>query len=203
MIQENNELPTASTRTTPVPPWLKLLLDLGPLAVFFVCFRVFGLMPATASIIAATLLSVAVGYAYERKLAPMPIIMAVAVSVFGGLTLILHNEQFIKMKPTVVNLLFASVLLIGNAAGRPMLKYLLGAAMQLEEAGWKKLSFRWGLFFIFLAGLNEAIWRNFPTDFWVNFKVFGMFTLTLLFTLAQLPLMKRYLIHLGHEPEEK
>ncbi len=176
-----------------MPPLLKLALDLGPLAAFFIGYRLGGIQIATAIIIPATLLSLAVNYFYEKKLAPMPLVTAVAVGVFGGLTLILQNDLFIKMKPTFVNLIFAVVLLAGNALGRPMLKYLLESAIQLDAEGWRKLSLRWGIFFLFLAGLNEAIWRNFSTDFWVEFKVFGMFTLTLLFTCAQLPLMKRHM----------
>jgi len=179
---------------------LRLLLDLGPLAVFFIAYRLGGLMAATAALIVATLLSLAVTYLKERKVAVMPLVTAVAVLIFGGLTLILQDELFIKMKPTFVNLLFAAVLLGGLACGRPLLRYLLEHAVHLTDQGWRILSLRWGVFFLFLAGLNELIWRSFSTEFWVNFKVFGMLTLTLLFTFAQVPLIQR---HLVRQPAER
>jgi intracellular septation protein len=177
----------------PMSQKMRFFLDFGPLVAFFLAYRYSGLMAATAVIIAGTLLSLAVTYAKEKKVAVMPLVTAVVVSVFGGLTLWLQDEQFIKMKPTIVNLLFATILLGGLATGRPMLKYLLGSAIQMREEGWKKLSFRWGVFFVFLAALNEVIWRHFSTDFWVNFKVFGMLTITIAFTLSQVPMMQRYM----------
>lgn len=172
-------------------PKLKLALDLGPLLVFFLAYRMAGLLAATAALIVFTLVSLAITYYYEKKVAVMPLVSAIAVTVFGGMTLILHDELFIKMKPTIVNLLFAAILLGGLYFKKPMLKYLLAEAISLTETGWNKLSRNWGLYFIFLAALNEVIWRNFSTDFWVNFKVFGMFTCTLLFTASQIPLMKK------------
>lgn len=175
-------------------PKLKLALDLGPLLVFFLAYRAAGLLAATAALIVFTLISLAVTYAKEKRIAAMPLVSAIAVTVFGSLTLILHDDLFIKMKPTFVNLLFATILLGGLYFKRPLLKYLLSDAITIADEGWKKLSFRWGVFFIFLAALNEMIWRHFSTDFWVNFKVFGMFTLTLVFTLSQIPLMKKYWI---------
>lgn len=175
-------------------PWVKLLLDLGPLAVFFAAYRTLGLEAATLALIVATLISLIMLYAATRKIAVMPLITALCVGIFGGLTLLLQDELFIKMKPTVVNLLFAGILFGGLAFGRPMLKYLLESAVSLTEKGWRVLSRRWGFYFVFLAGLNEFIWRHYSTDFWVDFKVFGMFSLTLLFTLAQIPLMQREMI---------
>lgn len=173
-------------------PTLRFALDMGPLMVFFAAYRFYGLQAATAALIATTLVSLVITYLLEKRVAMMPLVSGVMVAVFGGITLWLHDDMFIKMKPTIVNLLFASVLLGGVYFKKPMLKYLLQTAFQLREEGWLKLSFRWGIFFIFLAGLNEFIWRNYPTDFWVNFKVFGMFTCTILFTLSQVPLVKRY-----------
>ena len=173
---------------------IKLLLDFGPLLVFFLAYRFAGLLAATAALIVFTLLSLAITYAREKQIAAMPLISGVAITILGGLTLFLHDETFIKIKPTLVNLLFAGILLGGLCFGKPLFKYVLGHAISLEDKGWRILSLRWGLFFIFLAGLNEFIWRNFPTDFWVNFKVFGMFTLTMLFTLSQIPLIKKYWI---------
>ena len=173
-------------------PKVKLALDLGPLLVFFLAYRSAGLLAATAALIVFTLISLAITYAYEKRIAMMPLVSAIMVTIFGGLTLILHDELFIKMKPTIVNLLFSAVLLGGLYFKKPMLKYLLGEAIQLSAEGWFKLSRNWGLYFIFLAALNEVIWRHFSTDFWVNFKVFGMFTCTMLFTLSQIPLMKKH-----------
>ena len=180
-------------------PKVKLVLDLGPLLVFFLAYKFSGLLAATGALIAFTLLSLAYTYAKEKRLAVMPLVSAIAVTIFGSMTLILQDELFIKMKPTFVNLLFATILLVGVWRKRPLLKYLLGEAMELKEEGWMKLSRNWGLYFIFLAALNEVIWRNFDTDFWVSFKVFGMFTCTMLFTFSQIPLMKKYWIE---KPDE-
>lgn len=175
-------------------PKVKLALDLGPLAVFFLAYRFSGLLAATAALIAFTMLSLSITYALERRIAMMPLVSGIAVAVLGGMTLYLKDELFIKMKPTFVNLLFAAILLVGLYFRKPMLKYVLEDAMKLTDEGWRKFSLHWGLYFVFLAVLNEIIWRNFSTDFWVNFKVFGMFTLTLLFTASQIPLLKKYWI---------
>jgi intracellular septation protein len=173
-------------------PKLKFVLDIGPLAVFFITYRLWGLFAATAAIMVCTLLSLAITYWIEKKIAVMPLVSGVAISVFGTLTLVLHDETFIKMKPTLVNLIFATILLVGVYLKKPLLKYVMESALKLTDEGWHILSLRWGLFFIFLAGLNEYIWRTYSEDFWVNFKVFGMFTITMIFTIAQLPLIKKY-----------
>ena len=168
------------------------MLDLSPLLAFFLAYRFAGLLAATAALILCTLVSLAVTYHWERRIAVMPLASGIAVTVLGGLTLWLQDETFIKIKPTLVYLLFSGALLGGLTFGKPMLKYLLSDALQINEQGWQKLSLRWGLFFMFLAILNEIIWRNFSTSFWVNFKVFGMFALTIAFTLSQVPLIKKY-----------
>ena len=173
---------------------LRLTLDFGPLLGFFLAYRFAGLLAATATLIGLTLVSLAISYACEKRVATMPLVSGVLVAVLGGLTLYLHDEYFIKIKPTLVNLLFATVLLGGLYFRKPMFKHVLGHAMELTEEGWWKLSLRWGLFFVFLAGLNEVIWRNFSTDFWVDFKVFGMFSLTMLFMAIQIPLIKKHWI---------
>lgn len=171
---------------------LKFLLDIGPLAVFFLAYKFAGVFAATAAIMVTTIISLIVTYWIEKKIAIMPLVSGVIIAIFGTLTLMLQDEQFIKMKPTLVNLIFASILLGGIYFKKPLLKYVLESALELSDEGWRILSLRWGLFFIFLAVLNEFIWRNYPTDFWVNFKVFGMLTLTMLFTLLQIPLIKKY-----------
>lgn len=177
---------------------LRLALDFGPLFAFFLAYKAAGVLAATAALIACTLLSLGVTYAKERRIAVMPLVSGILVTILGGLTLFLHDETFIKIKPTAVNLLFATCLLGGVFFGKPVLKYLLSDALQISDEGWRKLSLRWGLFFVFLAALNEIVWRHSSTDFWVNFKVFGMFSLSMLFTLSQIPLIKRYWV----EPAE-
>lgn len=174
-------------------PKTKFILDFLPLAVFFLAYKTAGIMAATAAIMAATLLSIGITYTYEKKLAVTPLITGVMVTVFGGMTLYLNDPVFIKIKPTIVNLIFAAVLLVGCLMNKGLLHYILSPAFQLTAEGWKKLSRNWGAFFLFLAALNEYIWRNFSEEFWVNFKVFGMLTCTFVFTLSQVPLIKRHM----------
>lgn len=183
----------SAQKTSKLSPGCKLLLDFAPLGVFFVAFKFAGVMPATLLLIAATILCIGIIYAVERRLALAPLISGVLVTVLGGLSILLHDEQFIKMKPTLVNLLFSLILLGGALVlRRGMLRYVLDMAFHLTDEGWRILSVRWGFFFLFLAGLNEVIWRSFSTDFWVNFKVFGMLTLTLAFGACQLRLLERH-----------
>ena len=173
------------------------LIEFGPLAGFFVAYKLQGLMTATIVLIILTLIALGASYLKDRRLAMTPLISGIAVTILGGLTLYLDSELFIKMKPTLVNSLFAAILLGGWLTGRGLLKHVMGMAVELSPQGWLSLSRNYGFFFLFLAGLNEVIWRHFPTDFWVNFKVFGMFTCMMLFSLTQVLVMKRYVVEEG------
>lgn len=182
-------------------PFVKLALELGPLGLFFLAnaygdrFGVAGdqrIFAATGIFVVATAVALAVHYALVRRLPIMPLVSGVVVLVFGGLTLALHDELFIKLKPTIVNSLFGAILLAGIYWRKPLLQVVLDSMFELSEEGWRKLTLRWALFFFFLAALNELIWRTQTTDFWVSFKVFGIMPLTLVFALAQTPLLQRY-----------
>lgn len=175
-----------------MPPFLKIILDLGPLMVFFLGNYMVDIYFATAVFMIAISFSLAVTYGVERKLAPMPVVTGVVVLVFGGLTIFFQNDQFIKLKPTIVNTIFAATLFGGLLMGKPLIKYLFEQVFPLTDEGWRRLTFRWAFFFVFLAVLNEIVWRNYSTDFWVAFKVWGVFPLTVLFAAAQLPLMQTH-----------
>ena len=173
-------------------PFVKLALELGPLAVFFAANARFGIFTATGVFMVATLAALALSYALQRRVAIMPLVSAVVVLVFGGLTLWLQDEVFIKLKPTLVNGFFGVVLLAGLRLKKPLLEILFDGMFRLTEEGWRKLTLRWGVFFLALAVLNEIVWRNFSTDTWVTFKAFGLMGLTLVFAFAQAPLIARY-----------
>jgi intracellular septation protein len=173
-------------------PFLKLGLELGPLVVFFLANQRAGIFPATGIFIAATVLSLAVHYGLVRKLPIMPLVSGVVVVVFGGLTLALQDEHFIKLKPTIVNTMFGLVLLGGLWFGKPLLAVVLDSMFELTAEGWRKLTLRWALFFFVLAILNEVVWRTQTTDFWIAFKVFGIMPLTVAFALLQTPLLMRH-----------
>ena len=172
----------------------KLLIDIGPLAVFFIFYTKSGLQASILPLMIATVIAVLFSYILEKKIPIMPTVGAGIVLIFGGLTIYFDNEVFIKMKPTIINLIFAIILYGGMLVKKPLLKILLGAALRLEEEGWRILTYRWIGFFIALAVLNEIVWRTQTTDIWVNFKVFGILPITFIFTMTQLPLIKKHQI---------
>jgi intracellular septation protein len=176
------------------PTWLKPFVDYSPLVAFFAVYLAAGLMPATAALMAVTVLAVVLSLAFERRLPIMPLITAGVVMVFGGLTLWLHDERFIKMKPTIVQALFSVVLFGGLLFGKPLLKPLLQSAWRLTDRGWYLITLRFAMFFAIMAVLNEIVWRSFSTDVWVNFKIFGILALTFIFTAFQVPTITRHQI---------
>ena len=175
--------------------FLKFITDFGPLLIFFTIYYKSdnNLSAAIPPLIISTLIAVAIMYIVEKKIPYVPLIGAVVISLFGGLTLYFNNPIFIYMKPTIVNLIFATILLISKSFfNKNFLKFFLQTAFQLNEEGWAKLNSRWAYFFIFLALLNEVVWRTQPEATWVNFKVWGMLPITIIFTAMQLPLINRY-----------
>ncbi|HET7413577.1 MAG TPA: septation protein A [Pararhizobium sp.] len=198
-------------------PVLKLVLELGPLMVFFFAnakgewlaahFPALSdlggpIFIATALFMAATALSLIASKIILRTLPIMPLVSGVVVFVFGALTLYLHDAVFIKTKPTIINTMFGVILLGGLFFGKSLLGYVFDSAFNLDEKGWRKLTIRWGLFFLFLAVLNEVVWRNFSTDTWVAFKVWGTMPITIAFTMAQMPLIMRHTVHEDAENED-
>ncbi|MGO4557264.1 septation protein A [Rhizobiales bacterium 3FA27D7] len=194
-------------RKEAINPVLKLVLELGPLMVFFFAntrgewlaqkFPIltdFGgpIFIATGLFMITTVIALVVSWALVRTLPIMPLVSGGVVLVFGALTLYLQDDVFIKMKPTIVNALFGVVLLGGLAFGKSLLGYVFDSAFRLDAEGWRKLTLRWGVFFLFLAVVNEVVWRNFSTDFWVAFKVWATLPITVLFTAVQMPLIMRH-----------
>ncbi|MBD8652063.1 septation protein A [Rhizobium sp. CFBP 13726] len=201
------ESDTKPTKEEKQHPGLKMALELGPLLVFFfgnlrgewlvqkfpALSAVGGpLLVATALFMVATVISLVISKIVFKHLPVMPFVSGVVVMVFGSLSIWLQDETFIKMKPTIVNTLFGVVLLGGLFFGKSLLGYVFNAAFSLNEEGWRKLTLRWGIFFLFLAVLNEVVWRNFSDEAWVNFKVWGTMPITILFTLSQMPLIMRH-----------
>ena len=175
--------------------FIKLFIDIGPLAVFFIYYKVSGdLIEAILPLMLATIISVVISYILEKRIPIMPTLGAGIVIIFGGLTIIFDNKIFIFMKPTIINIIFAAILYGGIILKKPLLKYLLGSALKLEEEGWSILTQRWAAFFIALAVLNEIVWRTMSEDFWVSFKVFGILPITFIFTMTQFPLIRKYKI---------
>ena len=173
----------------------KLLIDIGPLAVFFIFYKINGdLIDAILPLMVATIIAILASYILEKKIPIMPTFGAGVLLIFGGLTLLFDNKIFIFMKPTIINFIFAAILYGGIILKKPLLKYLLGSALKLKEEGWNTLTHRWIAFFVALAILNEIVWRTMSEDLWVNFKVFGILPITIIFTMTQIPLIKKYQI---------
>lgn len=172
----------------------KLLIEMGPLVAFFVTNWKAGIFWGTGVFMVATVIALAASWMLTRKLAMVPLVSAVFVALFGGLTLWLQSDLFIKVKVTMINALFGAILLGGVAFGRNYLKLVMGEAMKLPEAAWRTLTIRWGVFFLAMALLNEIVWRSMSTDAWVNFKVFGLLPITLIFAFANAPFMAKHMI---------
>lgn len=173
-------------------PGLKVALDVGPLVLFFAANAKFGIFAATATFMVAVVAALAVSWVLTRHLPVMPMVSAAIVLVFGGLTLVLHDETFIKLKPTLIYLLFATVLVVGLWRDRPLLALVFDTVLDLTDEGWRRLTLRWAVFFAVMAVVNELVWRTQSTDFWVNFKLFGFVPLTFAFALLQVRLLSHH-----------
>jgi intracellular septation protein len=176
------------------PQLRRSLVDFGPLLLFFVAYRLFGFMVATVTVMTAAVAAVILGYVFDRKLHPVPLMTAVIVLIFGSLTLYFNDATFIKMKPTMIYGVFAALLIGGLAFKRALIKYIFEAAIQLDDRAWRALSARFAGFCIAMAVLNELIWRNYSDSLWVNFHTFGAIALTLVFSFSQVPFLMRHQI---------
>lgn len=208
-IFEPNPNDTKSVKQMHMSPTLKFILELGPLVIFFLAnnkgewlinniaiFKSFEkpIFPATAIFMLAIVIALIASWILTKKLPIMPLISGFFVIIFGFLTLWLHDDTFIKMKPTIINILFGVILFGGLLLKKSLLGYVLDSAFQLTPEGWRKLTYRWAWFFIFLAVINELVWRNFSDDFWASFKVFGIMPLTIVFMISQMPLIMKHAI---------
>lgn len=201
-MTENTSVDAPPPARKKLNPWLKFALELGPLILFFVANSKFGIFAATGVLMAGVVLTLVVSFAITKHLPAMPVVTAVLVLVFGSLTYFLHDETFIKLKVTILYSMFGAALIGALYFGKLLLPIVFDMAIHIDDAGWRKLTWRWGLFFFFLAGLNEVVRHTVSTDAWVNFKVFGILPLTLLFAIAQAPLIMRHEISAQAEDSE-
>ena len=174
---------------------IKFITDFGPLIIFFSFYYKSGknLQIAIPPLVIATIISIIIVWILEKKIPFVPLLGGVLITFFGGLTIYFENPVFIYMKPTIINIIFAIALFFGKYfTSEPILKKILGKTMPLNNEGWNKLNSRWIFFFVFLAILNEFIWRTQSEEFWVNFKVWGMMPITIIFTAFQIPLINKY-----------
>ncbi len=171
----------------------KFLCDYLPLIVFILVYKFSKaadpILPATFYMIIVTFFALIISYFLTKKIAKMPLFSAILLVIFGGLTIFSGNDLFIKIKPTLINLIFAAILFFGYFSKKPFVSHLFGSEMKMSDKAWHTLSWRWAWFFVFLAVLNEIVWRNFSTDFWVSFKMFGVFPISMIFTISQVPFM--------------
>ena len=181
-------------KNKPESGWVKPLTEYGPLVIFLIAYYRSDLFVATASLMAATAVALVTSLIINRRVPMMPVITAVVVGIFGGLTLIFNDDTFIKMKPTIVQMLFAAILLGGLLFGKALLKRVMGSAWPMTDKGWRLLTRNFGLFFLVMAVVNEIVWRTQTEEFWVNFKVWGSIGLMLVFSLTQAPLLNRHKI---------
>tara|TARA_S200000501_G_scaffold67999_1_gene59607 strand:- start:39 stop:569 length:531 start_codon:yes stop_codon:yes gene_type:complete len=172
---------------------LKLFVDYAPIVVFFITYWLADLFAATAAIIIATVIVLTISLIVERRIPIMPLVTGIIIVLFGGLTLWLNDETFIKMKPTIIQVIFGLILLGGLYTKHLFLEKLLGASIKMEREGWEIFTRRFSFFFFSMALLNEFVWRTQSTDFWVNFKVFGILVLTIIFLIGQLKLLKKFM----------
>lgn len=184
---------------TDFTPLLKMLLELGPLVIFFLMNSWYGIFYATGVFMVATVISLVASKLLLKRIPILALVTGVFVLVFGALTIYLQNDIFMKVKPTILNFLFATILATGLYFRRPLLKLLLGEVLRLQEEGWRLLTLRWAFFFAFLAVLNEIVWRNFSTDTWVSFKLFGIMPLTFIFMMSQVTLVIQYQLEEAEE----
>ncbi len=183
---------TTPTRRKALNPIVKFVLELGPLALFFAVYSRLGIFAATGVLMAGVVVTLGVSYAMLRRIPIMPLVTAAVVLIFGSLTLVFHDETLIKIKPTALYLLFGAALFAGLWLKKPLLKVLFDGALHVTDEGWRRLTWRWAFFFVGLAILNEIVWRTQTTDLWVKFKTFGFMPITLIFAIAQAPLIMRY-----------
>jgi intracellular septation protein len=192
MTQQTEAKPVESGEETN-QQLLKMLVEIGPLVIFFTVNSLTkNIFYGTGAFMVATLAALVISRAWFGRIPVMPLVSGVFVLFFGGLTIWLQDAVFIKLKPTIVNTLFAVILLGGLAFGQSLLRHVFGEVFKLTSDGWRKLTFRWGLFFLLLAFLNEVVWRNFSEDFWLGFKMLGVMPMTAAFGVAQLGLLRRY-----------